>query len=151
LAPILASTGQGNHVVLFSFYALLNGSIFGIAWFKAWRILNLLGFISTFVIGTTWGVLQYQAKHFSTVEPFLILFFLMYVAISILFAHKQKPELKGYVDGTILFGNTIISFGLQTQLVKSFEYGAAFSALTLSFFYLVLAKVLHARKINRSI
>ena len=49
LAPILASTGGGSHVALFSFYALLNLGILLIAWFKAWRSLNLLGFAFTFL------------------------------------------------------------------------------------------------------
>ena len=44
LAPILASTGQGNHVVLFSYYAVLNAGILVVAWFKAWRPLNCRGF-----------------------------------------------------------------------------------------------------------
>lgn len=35
LAPILASTGEGSHVMLFSYYLLLNVGIAGIAFFKA--------------------------------------------------------------------------------------------------------------------
>ena len=42
--------------MLFSYYAVLNAGILGIAWFKAWRILNLVGFAFTFVIGALWGV-----------------------------------------------------------------------------------------------
>ncbi|EAP71525.1 Hypothetical Protein RRSL_01530 [Ralstonia solanacearum UW551] len=48
LAPILISTGAGSHVALFSYYALLNAGIFAIAWFRAWRMLNLLGFVFHF-------------------------------------------------------------------------------------------------------
>ncbi|NJD07746.1 MAG: DUF2339 domain-containing protein, partial [Methylococcaceae bacterium] len=36
-APILTSTGGGNHVALFSYFLLLNSGILAIAWFKAWR------------------------------------------------------------------------------------------------------------------
>src|SRR5262249_32061267 len=104
LAPILASTGHGSHVMLFSYYAVLNGGILAIAWFKAGRPLNLAGFLFTFVIGTAWGVLSYQASLFASTEPFLILFFLFYVAIAVLFASRQPPELRGYVDGTLVFG-----------------------------------------------
>jgi len=35
LAPILASTGSGNHVALFSYYLALNLGVVAIAWFKA--------------------------------------------------------------------------------------------------------------------
>ena len=63
LAPVLASSGQGNHVVLFSYYGVLNLAILAIAWFKAWRPLNVAGFLFTFVIGTAWGVLRYRPEH----------------------------------------------------------------------------------------
>jgi uncharacterized membrane protein len=55
LAPVLVSTGGGNHVMLFSYYLLLNLGILVIAWYKAWRALNLTGFLFTFFIGVAWG------------------------------------------------------------------------------------------------
>jgi uncharacterized membrane protein len=92
LAPILTSTQSGNHVLLFSYYALLNAGILGIAWFKAWRVLNLLGFAFTFVIGVAWGVTRYRPELLWTTEPFLILFFLFYVAIAVLYALRRQLE-----------------------------------------------------------
>jgi len=143
LAPILASTGKGDHVLLFSYYAILNGGILAIAWFKAWRPLNVLGFLFTFVIGTAWGVLSYQPQLFATTEPFLVLFFLFYVAIAILFAFRQPPELRGYVDGTLVFGTPIVAFGLQSAMLHDRRFVLAFSALAVSALYLALATVLH--------
>lgn len=145
-APILVSTGQGNHLVLLSYYALLNCGIFAIAWFKSWRILNLLGFIFTYIISAAWGYLSYQSHLFWTVEPFLLIFFLIYVAIPIKFAQRQKTNLKGYVDGTLVFGNAIMAFALQVKLVHTFEYASAFSALIASLFYLSLARYLFQKK-----
>ena len=145
LAPLLASTGAGSHVMLFSFYAILNLGILIIAWFKAWRSLNLLGFAFTFIIGLAWGGRYYRAELFASTEPFLILFFLFYVAIAVLFALRQDASIKSPVDGTLVFGTPLIAFGLQTALVRRVEYGAAYSALALSGFYLVLAKLLFAR------
>jgi hypothetical protein len=46
LAPVLTSTGQGSHVALFSYYAVLNAGILATAWFRSYRLLNLLGFLS---------------------------------------------------------------------------------------------------------
>lgn len=89
LAPILASTGGGSHVALFSFYVVLNAGILFIAWHKAWRELNLVGFGFTALIGLAWGADRYQSELFATTEPFLILFFLMYVVIAVLFAMRQ--------------------------------------------------------------
>ena len=146
LAPILTSTGQGSHVMLFSYYAILNVGILAIAWYKAWRPLNVLGFAFTFAISTAWGVMKYRPEFFASTEPFLILFFLFYVAIAILFSFRQTPQLKGYVDGTLVFGTPLVAFGLQTGLVRHYEYALAFSALALSLFYLAVAMVLYRRK-----
>jgi uncharacterized membrane protein len=119
LAPILASTGTGSHVMLFSYYVILNSGLLGIAWYKAWRPLNLLGFLFTFGIATVWGGRFYRPELFATTEPFLVIFFLFYLAIPILFARRRATELKNYVDGTLVFGMPLVAFGLQTQLVRN--------------------------------
>ncbi|MDJ0807720.1 MAG: DUF2339 domain-containing protein, partial [Gammaproteobacteria bacterium] len=137
LAPVLTSTGEGSHVALFSYYLLLNAGILLIAWFKAWRALNLLGFGFTFVIGTLWGYQYYQPEFFATTEPFLVVFFLQYVGIAVLFALRQPPNLKGLVDGSLVFGVPLIAAGLQAALVKDYQYGLAFSALALGGFYIL--------------
>lgn len=145
LAPILTSTGGGSHVMLFSYYALLNAGILGVAWYRAWRELNVLGFLFTFCIGALWGQRFYQPDYFASVEPFLILFFLMYVVIAVLFATRQPPQLKGYVDGSLVFGVPIVGFALQVGLVHDSRSEMAISALALGLFYALLARSLWAR------
>ncbi len=142
LAPILMSTGSGSHIMLFSYYTLLNVGIFGIAWFKSWRFLNLVGFIFTFLISSLWGYKAYQAEFFVSTEAFLILFYLLFLTISVLFAFKQPPKLKGYVDGTLIFGLPLIAFALQSELVRHFEYGQAITAASMGAIYLILARSL---------
>ena len=139
LAPLLTSSSSNNYIGLFSFYALLNLGIVAIAWFKSWRLLNLIGFVFTFVIATVWGWFSYQADNFATVEPFLILFFLLYVAIAILFATRTPINFKDKVDSTLVFGVPLIGFGMQIALVRDFEYGIALSSLVLGAFYLLLS------------
>ncbi|MDD5392505.1 MAG: DUF2339 domain-containing protein [Thiothrix sp.] len=139
LAPLLASSGNNNYIGLFSFYAILNAGIVGIAWFKSWRVLNLLGFVFTFVIASLWGWNSYQPENFTTTEPFLILFFLFYVAIAVLFATRTPVNFKDKVDGTLVFGTPILGFIMQVALVQNFEYGNAISALVVGVFYLLVA------------
>jgi uncharacterized membrane protein len=163
--PILVSSGGGDHVMLFGYFALLNAGILLVAWFKAWRILNLIGFFGTFGIGFAWGIQNYEAAKFATTEPFLVLFFLMYVSIGLLFARRrlleaeQAPEGAGrrallrwsvgrtdYIDGTLVFGPPLVGFGQQYALVEAFHLGTAFSALALGLFYFVLALCLRGRR-----
>jgi uncharacterized membrane protein len=146
LAPILASNGQGSHVILFSYYAILNTSIVAIAWYKAWRPLNVVGFAFTFIIGTVWGVLHYNSRLFDSTEPFLVLFFVFYVAIAVLFSIRQPPQLRGYVDGTLVFGTPMAAFGYQSAMLYDRSTALAVSAVVVGTFYFLLAWVLHRQR-----
>ena len=151
LAPVLASTGQGSHVVLFSYYAVLNAGILGIAWFKAWRPLNIAGFLFTFAIGTAWGVLKYRPEDFATTEPFLALFFLFYLGIAILFTLRQSVNLTGYIDGTLIFGTPIVVFSLQAAMLHDKLMSLAYSAIAMSALYLLVAFALKRRRAESQI
>ena len=146
LAPVLASTGQGSHVALFSYYLVINLAIVAIAWHRSWRSLNLIGFLFTFGVGTAWGFQYYRPELFASTEPFLVINFLFYVAIAVLFALKQPPRLRGLVDGTIVFGTPVIAFSLQAQLVQDTTYGLAISAAAVAVFYGGIAAWLYTRR-----
>lgn len=145
-APILASSGQGSHIALFSYYALLNAGVLAIAVKRSWRALNLLGFAFTFAIGTAWGVLRYEPQFYQTAQAFLALFFLYYVGIAVAYAHLEAPKLKSYVDGTLVFGTPMLAASLQFGLVQQFQFGMAYSALVLGLFYGLLALALARRR-----
>lgn len=147
-APILASTGGGSHIGLFSYYALLNAGVFALALLRSWRPLNLLGFAFTFAIGTAWGVLRYTPENYLSVQLFLLLFFAFYVSIPLAYASRQSRQLttlKNYVDGTLVFGTPMLGFGLQFSLVRGYPFGVAYSALALGLLYIGLATVLRKR------
>ncbi|MES1153397.1 MAG: DUF2339 domain-containing protein, partial [Rhodanobacter sp.] len=145
LAPILTSTGHGSHVALFSYYAVLNLAILGIAWKRSWRVLNLLGFVATFGIGSAWGVLQYRPELFASTEPFLILNFLFYLAIPLLYLHRAAPDRRKLIDGCLLFGNPLLSLLLQAALLQWRGQPLAFSALAAAVIYVAVAWSIRGR------
>ncbi|HEX5055174.1 MAG TPA: DUF2339 domain-containing protein, partial [Gammaproteobacteria bacterium] len=73
---------------------------------------------------------------------------LFYIAITILFALRQPPQLRGYVDGTLTFGNPLFAFAIQAFLARDFEYGMAWSSGAAGVLYLLLAWLLfmHGRQ-----
>ena len=144
--PILVSTGSGNHVTLFSYYLLLNVAIGIVAWLRPWRVMNLLGFVSTFLVATLWGALKYVPEQYASTQPFLIAFFAIYVAIGLFYALRHSDKKGQTLDGMLIFGTPIVSFALQTQLVAQFEYGAAISAVIASAIYLILAFAMRNRE-----
>ena len=139
LAPIWLSDGSGNHVALFTYYAVLNLAIFGVAWVKPWRVLFLLGFAFTWGIGIAWGVLKYRPEFFASTEPFLLLFFVIYLLIPVLHARRRAPRLRDPIDGCLLFGTPLVAFCAQAALMPDRPMALAFCAVGLAALYAALA------------
>lgn len=145
MAPLWLSTGSGNHVGLFSYYAVLNAGIFAIAWFRPWRALNLLGFAFTFGIGIAWGVLQYRAEDLPSTQPFLTLFFAFYLLIPLLYARRQPAEKRDLVDGSLVFGTPLVAFSLQAAMLHDQPMVLAGIAVGVAALYALLARALITR------
>jgi uncharacterized membrane protein len=159
-APVLASTGEGNHILLFSYLAVLNLGLVSIAWFKSWRTLNIIGYVSSFGLGGAWALQHYRDELFWTTEPYLLLLFVIYVLVTFLFARrtladtplseneglfemaKSAPGEVRYVDGSLAFGVPFSAFWVQHHLVAPFQYGAAISAAAFGTFYFLIAWLL---------
>jgi uncharacterized membrane protein len=142
LAPVLASSGSGNHVALFSYYLLLNLGIAWIARRQAWKPLNLLGFVFTFSIGAAWGARAYTPQQFASTEPFLVAHFLLYLYISVQYtrqlvtANETRAMTLPTVDGGLLFGVPVAGFGLQAAMLHDQPLALALSAAVMSAVYL---------------
>jgi uncharacterized membrane protein len=145
LVPILTSDGGNNYVGLFSFYLLLNLGVLALAWFKSWRLLNVTGFIFTFVISLSWCFTRFTPADYLSVQPFLALFFFMYLALMVLFSMRQPPELKGLIDGSIMFGLPLIAFSQQIKIMQDIHNGDAYSALFFALIYAGLARFMAVR------
>lgn len=148
--PLLVSTGTGSHVALFSYYLVIDLGIAAVAWHKTWKPLNLVGFLFTFVVGTTWGVLQYESAHYASCQAFLAAFFLIFIAIILMPARRPPSGTLAersdtLVNGTLLFGLPTITFALQYGLVRHTAYGVALSALVMAGFYVLLAAWMRSR------
>ena len=135
MAPVLIRTDATNPALLFGYFAILNAVVFVLAWRRAWRPLNVLGFVFTFALGLLWGYRFYTPAHYATVQPFLALFFLFYVAIAVLYARREPLQARAPVDGLLVFGVPIVGFALQMAIVRGHRYGVAWSAGALCAFY----------------
>lgn len=148
--PLLISTGGGNQVALFSYYLVLDLGIALVAWFRTWRVLNLVGFAFTFLVGSAWGVFSYTPADYASSQTFLLVYFVLFIAILLMpvrRAHDEGPP-KGsdrWVNGSLLFGLPTITFALQYGLVHDTDYGTALAALGFAAFYVVLAMAMRAR------
>jgi uncharacterized membrane protein len=143
LAPALVET-VSEPLPLFGYVAAVNMVILGIAWFRAWRALDLVGFAGTFVLGLWWGYEFYEPAYFPVVEPFLAAFFLAYVAVPIVHALRGAGERR--VDAMLIFGVPMVGVALQALLVHDTRYGLAWTAAVIAVMYALLWRALRRTK-----
>jgi uncharacterized membrane protein len=143
--PLLLGGDGGPVAVMFGYHLLLNLGVLALAWKKAWRSINLIGFAATFGVAMLWGATSYRPQDYAVAQPFLIVSVLIYLAIAILYARNSESRAGRFVDSSLLFGTALAGFGLETGLVAAFDYGAAFAALGFAALYLGLAVAVRRR------
>ena len=161
--PLLVSSGSGDHVALFSYYLVLDLGIALIAWHRHWKLLNLIGFAGTFIIGTAWGVLKYSDQHYASSQAFLITYFVLFTAILLMPARQgaarrltrddassigndaAAPAGAAWINASLLFGLPTITFVLQHGMLRDTDHGTALSALVLALFYVGQAAWMRSR------
>jgi uncharacterized membrane protein len=137
LAPALVQT-DASAPILFGYVAVVNASLLAIAWRRSWRVLNLVGFVFTFLLGLWWGFEFYRPEYFASVEPFLVLFFAAYVAVPVANALFAPAAADRRLDAMLVFGVPIVAFALQAALVRGSSNGLAWSAATVAAVYALL-------------
>lgn len=141
-SPLLISTGSGNHVALFSYYAVLNFSIFGMSWWRSWKWLNLLGFFFTYGIGLLWGGLEYSDEKLMSTIPFVAVFYAFFLAIPIFNARKETDRSSlGFADMVVVFGNPLFAYLSVTLLILE-QLPLAWIAFGVALLNMVLGAVL---------
>ncbi|MDR1917187.1 MAG: DUF2339 domain-containing protein [Synergistaceae bacterium] len=147
-APILVSSGSSNFVALFSIYSLLNLEVFVISLGRDWRKTRWSGMAVSVAVGTIWGILRWRDEYFASVEPFLILFFINYSAVSFIplfrcrlakFFREAGAGEFARVDTPMIMTLPFIFLFLQMAAASHTKYGVAVTCLSLGAWYIALA------------
>lgn len=165
-APVLVSTGSSSAAGLFTYLTVLNLGIFGMAWFRAWRPLHLVGLAGTITLASGWAQANYTPDQYAVTQGFLALFTVLFSGIGLLFARRsllnesdpvqaqatliqragQTLQRVGRVDSALVFGAPLSAFGLQYLLVKGMPLGPSLAALAFGPFHLLLARLALAQR-----
>ena len=143
LAPVLTYTSPEDHVAVFGFYAVLSAAIVAVAWYKTWPQLNLLGLGFTFGISAFWLWRRFDEDKWADVQPLIAVLILLYLAIPVLFAIREAPDLRRPSTAPLVFGTPFLGFGLQYLAVGHTDHGMAVSAAALVLVHGALAVVAH--------
>lgn len=118
LTPVLLSTGSNNYMVLFTYMAILNAGILGVAFNRKWEIVSLLGFIFTYILYCGWFAEYYNDETFWPAIIFLNIYFLIYTLVP--FAYQQLKE-KGdsLKEFFIVTPNALLAFSFSFYMIDS--------------------------------
>src|SRR5262249_3109931 len=96
MTPALLSTGKDNQTGLFTYIFLLDLGVLALAYFKNWRLLNLLAFFFTQLMFTGWGFNFYNSTKLWRTEFWLTVFFLLFAVMSFLYniTHRQRTTFR---------------------------------------------------------
>ena len=107
ITPFLVSTGQANHVALFSYLCILNSGMMALAWFKRWPSINMIALFFTTVIYSSWLIRAFwldpePAFPYKDAMLFGSIFYLQFIAMNIVNNIRQKRSFNAF-DFLVVF------------------------------------------------
>ena len=159
-APILVSRPDGNVVMLFSYYLLLNIAVAVIAHYRTWKLLNALSLAVTFGLAYVWGFRAFSGNSagagWLSLRWQLLGLVVGHMALYLFIAVRYSQQVVSYnqtllemntgvakrpilsIDSGLLFGTALLGFGLMASLLNDLPYHLAFASSALSAIYLGL-------------
>ncbi|MES2275741.1 MAG: DUF2339 domain-containing protein [Bacteroidota bacterium] len=141
-SPFMVSNGHNNFNAFFMYLVILNAGLLIIAYYKAWRILNISAFGLTVLVYIT-VLFNLPTANDHTAFIYGTVFYLLFLAINI--AHNIK-EGKAFIasDYSILLVNTALYFSAGLYLLTDMGqadyrglFSAALAALNLALSYIL--------------
>jgi uncharacterized membrane protein len=110
--PFILSTGQGNHIVLFTYIAILDLGVLAIAYLKRWSLVNILVFVFTIILYASWLGTKYEDMPEKT-NLSAFLFATLYYIIFMITNTINNMRTKGLfsrIELAVLISNTFFYF-----------------------------------------
>ena len=142
--PFMVSTGAGNYIVLFTYIAILNIGILGIAYYKKWNLVTILSFVFTNLLFSSWYYKELYADKLphQGALAFATLYYFVFSIVAVLNNVRRKGEFST-LDYFIVVANTFVYFGLGMGILHNWgiEFKGLFT-LSLAIYNLVYAAIL---------
>ena len=125
-APFMVSTGEGNYIVLFTYLLILNAGLITLAYYKRWHILNLIAFVFTLILFSSWLA---NTFFFKTNPPYLgalvfaTLFYLVFFLVNVLNNLKEHKPFNA-IEISLILSNNLFYFLAGMVILNHFHEGA---------------------------
>jgi len=145
MTPALLGTGKDNQNGLFTYILFLDLGVLALAYFKNWRVLNLLAFFFTQLIFVAWNLRFYNSTKLWRTEFWLTGFFFLFAVMSFLYniTHQQKTTFRDLSLITLNGGCYFLwTYGL---LESQYSDYLGFYAVLMAVVYVALGSVAYRR------
>lgn len=118
-SPFFVNTGQGNHIVLFTYLLILNIGMLSLAYYKKWNLVNIICYVFTILIFGGWLLSKYSFELHQplTVILFALSFYIVFFAMNIVYNLKNKLPFKA-LELSLLLSNTFLFFSTGLYLLS---------------------------------
>jgi len=115
LTPVMLSTGVVNFPGLFGYMLVLGIGVLGICYWKNWPLVNYLSFFATYALFFD-AMQKYDATHFWEVFPFMVAFFVLFSAMTVLYKIVRHAK-SNLLDLITMFVNAGVFFAVGYRLI----------------------------------
>ena len=116
-SPFMVSNGSNNYSGLFLYLLILNTGLLIIAYYKAWRILNITSFVLSVIVFATVLVTMPATAYYIGFR-YATVFYLLFFTINIINNVRENKTFIGS-DFSILLTNTALYFGTGLFLLTA--------------------------------
>ncbi len=147
-SPFMASSGEGNYQVLFSYLLILNAGMLVLANYKKWHIINVIAFVLTTLIFGSWLGMKYMTLDPHPVVPamlFATAFFLVFFSMNLRY-NLRHGNAFGPLDFSLLLANSAAYYAAGMVILDGHlpRLNGLFT-IAVALFHLVFAIFLHKR------
>ncbi len=150
LTPVMLSTGHDNYIFLMTYMTILNLGLLSVAFYKKWDILNILGFVATYLIYTGWFSSHYNQSKFWPAILFITLYYFIYsiIPFAYQFLREKSDGIKGFL---IITPNSFLAFGFSYFMIRerfSLEWVSVITILY-AVVFLLMASYLYKKEMYK--
>lgn len=118
-SPILVSTGAGNYIILFTYIMILDIGMIVLAYYKKWKLVNIVSFVSTVLLFIIWMAKTYDDKGSLPYQGALIFatgFYLIFFLMNIINNLREKEKFTAF-EFIILVINSFLYYAVGMYLI----------------------------------
>ena len=140
LTPVLISTGKNLPVPLFTYVLILDAGALFCAYYRKWRLVNIVSFIGTFALYTGWFEQFYRpevraAQGMPSQMPvaltWLAIFFIVYLILPVLHDLLRKIEAQKEDVFLVVANAAVIFYYLWSIMFRNYRTELSFTTLGL--------------------